>query len=373
MKPKAVVFYTYLPPWRIDVFNEMGKYYDLTIVFLNANAVGFTYDRQLLLDKLNVNSIFIDNGFLVGSKPFRFGIYKLLKRLKPDIVFSHEYSPTSLYISFLLRINLVSFKYIITTSDNLIIAQSAKGFRAIARSYILKRANGIIVYSETVKQWYKQKFTYLEIEICPNIQNPASLLQYKSEFKLIIDKHKKKFYLSDTSIILYAGRLEKVKGLDLLLNAFSKSNNIDFRLVIVGEGSVKTELKTLSNTLNLKDKVIFAGYYDLAELYAWYEMASFFILPSIFEPFGAVVNESLVFGCPVVASKYIGALDYIEENINGFVFDPLDEADFINALNSAMTMYKEKDNNRNNLMKHSFEDYVKSFQRIYETSTKKGD
>ncbi len=364
MKPKAVVFYTYLPPWRIDVFNEMGKYYDLTIVFLNANAVGFTYDRQLLLDKLNVNSIFIDNGFIVGSKPFRFGIYKLLKRLMPDIVFSHEYSPTSLYISFLLKLNLLSFRYIITTSDNLLMAQSVKGIKSIARAYILKSANGIIVYSESVKQWYKQKFPTLKIEICPNIQNPASLLQYKPEFKLIIDKHKKKFNIFDTNIILYTGRLEKVKGLYLLLNAFSKSNNIDFKLVIVGDGNEKAELIKLSNTLNLKDKVIFAGYYDLSELYAWYEMANFFILPSIFEPFGAVVNESLVFGCPVLASKYIGALDYIEENQNGFVFDPLNETEFINTLNNAMKEYKEKKYNRNNLMKFSFKNYVKSFERI---------
>ena len=38
-KLKALVFYQYLSPWRIDVFNEMGKYYDMTIAFTDADTV----------------------------------------------------------------------------------------------------------------------------------------------------------------------------------------------------------------------------------------------------------------------------------------------------------------------------------------------
>ena len=48
-KLKALVFYQYLPPWRIDVFNEMGKYYDMTIAFTDADSEGFTYNRKELL------------------------------------------------------------------------------------------------------------------------------------------------------------------------------------------------------------------------------------------------------------------------------------------------------------------------------------
>ena len=50
-KLKALVFYQYLPPWRIDVFNEMGKYYDMTIAFTDADSEGFTYNRKELLEK----------------------------------------------------------------------------------------------------------------------------------------------------------------------------------------------------------------------------------------------------------------------------------------------------------------------------------
>ncbi len=74
-KSKALVFYQYLPPWRVDIFNEMGKLYDLTIVFTDAECEGFTYNRQDLLNKLqNINTVFLNNGFKIGNRPVSLGI-----------------------------------------------------------------------------------------------------------------------------------------------------------------------------------------------------------------------------------------------------------------------------------------------------------
>ena len=58
-KLKALVFYQYLPPWRIDVFNEMGKYYDMTIAFTDADSEGFTYNRKELLSLRVLKIIYI--------------------------------------------------------------------------------------------------------------------------------------------------------------------------------------------------------------------------------------------------------------------------------------------------------------------------
>lgn len=366
-KPKALVFYQYLPPWRIDVFNEMGKYYELTIVFTNADCEGFKYNRQELLNKLhNIKTIFLNNGFKIGSRPIRFGIYKLIKQIQPEVIFSHEYSPTSILVAFYKQLKIFSFKYYLTTSDNVAMAEKATGFKAKARSYVLSQSNGIVVYSEAVKQWYQKTYPYLSrIEICPNIQNPQSLLNYRKKFTSIIEEYKKKFNLYNTNIILYTGRLVHVKGLDLLLNAFAKiSFNFDYKLVIVGEGNEKNNLLKQCKQLCIEDKVIFAGYYSGTALYAWYELANFFILPSRYEPFGAVINEALVYGCPVIASKYIGALDFITSS-NGYIFDPLDERSFIETLTNACMHYQGNISiPRNNLMPCSFDEYVHSFYTI---------
>ncbi len=364
MKSKAVVFYTYLPPWRVDVFNAMAKYFDLTVVFLFPGAEGFTYDRQFLSGKLTVPHVFWENGFNIGNKPFRFGIVGLLNRLQPEVVFSHEYSPTSILLTLLKKFKYFSFKLIITTSDNLLMVDSVSFLKKHIRRFILAQSHGIIVYSKSVQDWYLENFKGLRVEVCPNIQKEDTLLEYRSDFNKIIDDHSKKFDLFNNRIVLYVGRLNAVKGLDLLLRAFAEVKNVNYKLVLVGEGHQKAELMKLAESLNLTDQVIFAGFYSSADLYAWYAMSDFMVLPSRYEPFGAVVNEALVFGCPVLASKYIGALDYIKSTFNGIVFDPLNHDEFVKSLSQAMLLYHEFNYERKNLMIRSFDQYIESFIKI---------
>lgn len=365
-KQTALVFYQYLPPWRIDVFNEMTQYYDMTIVFTNAECEGFTYNREELLGKLqNIKTIFLSSGFKIGNRPIRTGIFKLIKQYKPEVVFSHEYSPTSIIIALYKQLGIFKYKYYLTTSDNRKMAESSAGLKAQARKYVLSHADGLIVYSKTVKDWYHKNFPSLKkIEICPNIQNPKTLIDYRKNFTTLITEYKKNFNLENINIILYTGRLVDVKGLDLLLNAFAKAQIENYKLVIVGEGNQKEKLIEQCYKLNITNKVIFAGYYSGNALYAWYDLANFFILPSKYEPFGAVVNEALVYGCPVMASKYIGALDFITPQ-NGIIFDPLQEKSFIKTLQQACNKYEKEDkNNRPNLMPCDFDKYVRSFYTI---------
>lgn len=363
-KPKALVFYQYLPPWRIDVFNEMGKYYDMTIAFTNAECKGFTYNRKELLGKLkNIKTIFLNKGLKIGNRPLRWGIFKLIKSEKPDVVFSHEYSPTSILVALYKQLGIFHYKYYLTTSDNTQMAESSSGLKAKARSYVLNHSDGLIVYSDAVKQWYKKHFKQLKIEICPNIQDPDSLLSYRKDFSKIHERYKRQFKLEGKNIILFMGRLVEVKGLDLLLNAFAKSQINDYVLVIVGEGRLKEKLIEQSQQLNIHNKVIFAGFYSGVDLYAWYDLANFFILPSRYEPFGAVVNEALVYGCPVIASKYIGAVDFITQN-NGKLFDPLNEKEFITTLQSICKKYKTIPMSKINLMPCTFNEYVSAFYKI---------
>lgn len=364
-KQKALVFYQYLPPWRIDVFNEMAKYYDMTIVFTNADCEGFTYNRKELLNKLkNINTIFLNNGFKLGSRPIRFGIARLIKKENPDVIFSHEYSPTSILIAFFKQIKRFNYKFYITTSDNVAMAESSAGLKAKARSYVLHHADGIIVYSSAVKEWYRNHFAKLKIDICPNIQDPDTLLSYRASFDTYHHEYLRKYNLKDCNIILYIGRLVEVKGLDLLLDAFAEAKISNYKLVLVGDGNQRERLQIQVKTLGIEDKVIFAGYYSGNALYAWYDLANFFILPSRYEPFGAVVNEALVYGCPVVASQFIGALDFINAD-NGLIFNPTNHQEFVNVLEKACKIYNgQRESERINLMPCSFRDYVIAFKNI---------
>ena len=78
--------------------------------------------------------------------------------------------------------------------------------------------------------------------------------------------------------------------------------------------------------------MILPGRYEGVALYGWYLCASGFVLPSTYEPFGAVVNEALIFGNKVFCSKYAGASYLIQSDNCGIVFDPLNENDTIDKL-----------------------------------------
>lgn len=361
---KALYFFQYLPPWKIDIFNGLATRYELTVVFFDIDRNGFTYDREDLLKRLNgVGVEILDGGIKLFGHPFRLRIAQLLRRYTPDVVFVHEFSPVTAEL--LIRRKQFGYHLYLTTSDNLAMARSSHGLVLKVRNWVLRNVDGAIFYSEDVRSYYRQRFPSLRSLVCPNIQKPETLLRYRADFPELIPRLRERFGIQESErIILYIGRLVHVKGLDLLQEAFAKADLPGSKLVFVGEGDSSEELRQLSVRLDIADRVVFTGFLFGAELYAWYDMADFFILPSRYEPFGAVVNEALVYGCPVVASKNIGALDFIDEK-NGIVFDPEDPASFSDALSSAYGRFvKSTASPRENLMRLSFEQYLSSYFQI---------
>lgn len=365
-KKKAIYFFQYLPPWRIDVFNEMSKVFELTVVFWNAQASGFTYDRKSLLSRLDssIETIFLSGGISAGTHSVRTGVFRIIRKIQPDVVFSHEYAPISMQCLLIRMCMRKKFRFVTTTSDNVAMADSSRGLKALSRKLILSQADGAILYSKDVESWYKKHFPSLKTDICPNIQNPDTLLSMSSSFPTFNEEHKGCFGLEGRKIMLFIGRLVQVKGLDLLLSAFAKVDHEGWKLVLVGDGPEKDNLIAQVKRLGIEDSVCFAGFYSGPELYSWYSMANFFILPSRYEPFGAVVNEALVYGCPVVVSRYIGALDFISEK-NGLIFDPNQAIDFQKALSESIGKYSDiVSGERQNLMTTSFYWSVGAFDRI---------
>ncbi len=99
---------------------------------------------------------------------------------------------------------------------------------------------------------------------------------------------------------LYVGRLAPEKNLTRLLRAFAayRATGGNHHLVLAGDGPLKQELSTLTEQLQISAVVHFAGRQDAAGLIPYYAFANSFILPSLSEPWGLVVNEALACGLP---------------------------------------------------------------------------
>ena len=99
--------------------------------------------------------------------------------------------------------------------------------------------------------------------------------------------------------ILGVGRLERVKGFDRLLRAFSMVDQSDMHLVILGAGTERAALLAFSKELGIASQLHLPGV--VADVDAWYRRADCFVLTSHFEGSPNVVVEAMANGCPVVS------------------------------------------------------------------------
>ena len=135
---------------------------------------------------------------------------------------------------------------------------------------------------------------------------------------------KEQLGLENMTVLLYVGRLEPLKGIDILLKAASimdHSENLKV-LIIGGDDDQDQELcrlKTLVKELNISDKVIFLGRIEQDALPTYYNAADICVVPSFYESFGLVALEAMACGTPVVASRVGGLTSIVKNNITGLL------------------------------------------------------
>jgi len=136
---------------------------------------------------------------------------------------------------------------------------------------------------------------------------------------------------ADRPIILYASKFIARKRPDDLLEAFAKvAADPACRnpyLLMVGDGERAEALKARTRALGLEESVIFTGFRNQSELPGLYDLCDVFVLPSLLEPWGLVVNEVMNAGRAVIVSDQVGAaFDLVHEGETGFVFPAGDVA-----------------------------------------------
>jgi glycosyltransferase involved in cell wall biosynthesis len=146
-------------------------------------------------------------------------------------------------------------------------------------------------------------------------------------------------------IILYAGRLIDVKGIEYLVKAFPEvlEKQANAKLLVVGSGPCKGDLVSLSERLHLHDKVVFQDTVSQEELVRYYAMADVFVLPSVTtkegetEGLGVVLLEAMACGVPVIGSAVGGITDIIKDQETGLLVRQKDPGDLAEKINRVLT------------------------------------
>ena len=134
-------------------------------------------------------------------------------------------------------------------------------------------------------------------------------------------------------LIIFVGRLEHVKGCDIFLRALALLGLDDFKLLVLGAGSQKKSLQSLSAKLGLKN-LEFLG--SVSDIQNYYKKAKIIVSSSRFEGLGNALIESAFFDCIRVATPTAGALELLEDGKNGFISSDFSEQALAKAILKAL-------------------------------------
>jgi glycosyltransferase involved in cell wall biosynthesis len=193
---------------------------------------------------------------------------------------------------------------------------SAPKFLSSALSrYVIRRSNAIIAISQSVSD-----FLHENKELPKNVKPAVVYYGYQSNSQHAdLKKLRESLNIPLGAIVIgTVARLTTQKDLPTLLHAFaSLKSNENLRLLMVGDGPLRDELKSMAIELDIRDQVIWAGRTD--KVFAHLNLMDIFVLTSTYEGFGLVLLEALEAHLPVIASNVSAVPEVLGPNYPGLV------------------------------------------------------
>lgn len=149
--------------------------------------------------------------------------------------------------------------------------------------------------------------------------------------------------LTNFPMIFAPARLTGWKGIDHVMRAMVRSGLHILRLVVAGDGPMRTDLEALAKRLSLTKQVTFVGRVPLHEMPVYYRAADFTVVYSGYEGLSQTIIESLKAGTPVIASYKGGNPEIVEHGVNGLLAPYIDVDGLGAALSEAFTTRGKKE------------------------------
>lgn len=280
-------------------------------------------------EKLNIKRWANDTRRLFGKYQTKFG--------RPDIILAHSVTWAGLAAA---KIKCeYDIPYLITEQRSFFV-WSSDAAKSLIRPYYLPsfreafiKCEKLILVSESMKTGILNILPGAEdkIEVIPNMIN--------GDF-FGFSKKSRGF---EPFIFITAARLAEVKGLDILISAFSALSRMTERKVllrILGKGELRKKLEEQARSVGLHDRVIFTGRISRDRMVEEMQKANCFVLASRYEAFGIVLIEAMATGLPVVATRS-GGPGYIVDGSSGYLVEPDNVEELAKAMLKMMSGYDQ--------------------------------
>lgn len=313
----------------IDAYNLLSKVYGLSTGKIDAKG---HFDRNLFIHSLTSPLRMLDPVFTysIGKSKYYYKCYiKILKEVRPDVV--HHHDITFLGYNFLKKAG--NYSLIHTAHNYWLICPNRELMRFDQVCNKPNLCSFCLLHSKRLPQlWRLRKDFKDSINDIDTIIAPSNFMKDKLAKELDVRiEHIPNFVscppqkIKDSgysNYFLYAGVLEKRKGILDLLDVFKNhSNEIDAKLIIVGSGSLQNQIREFIIKHNLQNRVVFLGFVDREMLWSLYKDALAVVMPSIWaENNPLVALEAISVGTPVIGSDQGGIPEIIEKVDNRLIF-----------------------------------------------------
>ncbi|WP_348724375.1 TIGR04157 family glycosyltransferase [Parabacteroides goldsteinii] len=278
------------------------------------------YQRNIYyLIRLNCNYPKSDKFIFMFNYSNHIFLINLLKEWLPDSCFYFVIHYQNWCFS--LNGNVVHFKQIIHSND---ISTLSSSEQKVYNSFLKEKE----LYQVVDRVICLSRFTFSLLDEEYGISRNKLILIYnglKDEKKILPAEGrkllKKRYHFSSKEkVILFVGRLDTVKGIEMLIMSSQDllQRNENCRLVVVGEGDFSYYLARCGTCWN---KITFTGYLSKEQLYDFYQIADIGVMPSMHEQCSYVAIEMMMFALPLVVSSTSGLKEMVRDGDFGYTFD----------------------------------------------------
>lgn len=324
--PRIILIHNAPSPYRLPLFEELANHVDLTVLFCTRSLSNRKWNPEL--DEFDFNYEILGN-FTVGDFIVNHTLYRRIREIDFDVCVVGADRRNLLGTLTALNVCTRQSKPVVIwaghiepevgTGEPPFYKKIKRYFSNSFKNFLYTKATTFVAYSPMTETYLRNRGVvgddiFIGGQVMPkeNIPDRAKNRQNTDKF-----------------VFLYLGYLREAKGVDYLIDAFIQTDIEDSILRIAGSGPYEDQLrKRTANNANIE----FVGHVHGEEKAACYDMADVFVLPTLGDSWGLVINEALYFNLPVITTEAAGAKHLVRETESGMVIDPADSDELSSAL-----------------------------------------
>lgn len=332
-----VLFLANIPsPYRVDFFNELRKYCDLTVLFERKKAAD--RDDEWYSNNYGFKAFFLNSKSIGNEASLSFEVIKYLKGDFDHIILGGYSTPTAMIASIYMKLNKIPY---ILNADGGFISENERKLNYLIKKHFISSASCWLSSGKETNKYLE----YYGAKKEKIFNFPFSSLREKDILKECIsdqerDELRVKYNIPYKKVIISIGQFIHRKGFDWMIKAYEDLDK-DIGIYIIG-GKPTDYYIDLKNKYHMNN-LHFIDFQDKENILNWYRLADLFVFPTREDIWGLVINEAMSQGLPVITTnKCLAGLELIKQEENGYIVECENKKELLQRTNQYFGLNKNE-------------------------------